>query len=35
MAADIGHDTEKIQLAGARQDSKSDGVLAVNGEDNV
>ena len=32
MAADIGYSTEEIQLAGARQDSKSEGVLAVNGD---
>ena len=35
MTADIGHATEETQLAGARQDSKSEGMLAVNGEDNV
>ena len=29
MTADIVHATEETQLAGARQDSKSEGVLAV------
>ena len=35
MAADTGHATEEMQLAGARQDSKSKWVLAINGEHNV